>query len=409
MRIALLTYRGNPFCGGQGVYVQHLSRELARLGHQVDVLSGQPYPDLDAEVRLRPVPSLDLYREPDPFRIPRAGEFRDWIDGLEVGTMLGGGFPEPLTFSLRARRLLAAQPGRYDVVHDNQCLGYGLLGLRRLGLPLVTTVHHPIQLDRDLELAAADRWRRVSLRRWYGFCRMQRRVAPRLRHVVTVSEASRAEIVEHLGVPAERVRVVPLGVDIDRYHPDPAVARVPGRVVTIASADVPLKGVQTLVDAVAKVRTERDVRLVLIGSARTDGPTADLVARRSLGDAVHFAGRLSQAELIQHLREAEVAVVPSLFEGFSLPLVEAMACGTPVVATTAGALPEVAGPDGEAALLVPPGDVDALAHGIRRILDDAGLRARLGAGGRNRALSRFTWRAAATATAEVYRDAMAAC
>jgi glycosyltransferase involved in cell wall biosynthesis len=409
VRIALLTYRGNPYCGGQGVYVHHLSRELARLGHQVDVLAGQPYPDLDPEVRLRPVPSLDLYREPDPFRLPLPGEFRDWIDGLEVATMLGGGFPEPLTFSLRARRLLAAHPGRYDVVHDNQCLGYGMLGLRRLGLPLVTTVHHPIQLDRALELAAAGRWRRLSLRRWYGFCRMQRRVAPRLPRVVTVSEASRAQIVEHLGVPAERVRVVPLGVDVDRFRPDPAVARVPGRLVTTASADVPLKGLHTLVDAVAKVRTERDVRLVLIGSARTDGPAADLVARRSLDDVVHFAGRLSQPELIRQLREAEVAVVPSLFEGFSLPLAEAMACGTPVVTTTAGALPEVAGPDGEAALLVPPGDVDALARAIRRCLDDAELRARLGAGGRERVLSRFSWRAAATGTAEVYREAMAAC
>jgi len=159
LRVALLTYRGNPFCGGQGVYVRHLSRELARLGHRVDVLSGQPYPALDDGPTLVEVPGLDLYREPDPFRMPKRGEYRDWVDVLEVATMMTAGFPEPMTFALRAGRLLRAQRGRYDVVHDNQSLGYGLLSL---GLPLVTTVHHPVQIDRALELDAAQGIRRVS-------------------------------------------------------------------------------------------------------------------------------------------------------------------------------------------------------------------------------------------------------
>src|SRR6478735_3909421 len=174
LRIALLTYKGNPFCGGQGVYVRHLSRELARLGHRVEVIGAQPYPVLDDgplvgdRLSLTELPSLDLYRQPDPFRTPKRGEYRDWIDALEVGTMWTGGFPEPLTFSLRARRHLAARRGDFDVVHDNQTLGYGLLG--DLGAPLVTTIHHPITVDRQLELDAADsRQRRFSVRRWYAF------------------------------------------------------------------------------------------------------------------------------------------------------------------------------------------------------------------------------------------------
>ncbi len=186
LRIALLTYKGNPFCGGQGVYVRHLSRELARLGHSVEVIGAQPYPVLDEGVPLTELPSLDLYRSPDPFRTPRRGEYRDWIDALEVATMWTGGFPEPLTFSLRARRHLLARRGEFDVVHDNQTLGYGLLG--DLGAPLVTTIHHPITVDRQLELDAADgRRRRLSVRRWYGFTRMQKRVARRLPSVLTVS------------------------------------------------------------------------------------------------------------------------------------------------------------------------------------------------------------------------------
>jgi glycosyltransferase involved in cell wall biosynthesis len=407
LRIALLTYRGNPFCGGQGVYVRHLSRELIRLGHQVDVLSGPPYPVLDEGVTLTRVPSLDLYREPDPFRTPRLGEYRDWVDALEVATMMTAGFPEPMTFSLRARRLLAQRRGRYDVVHDNQTLGYGLLGLSRLGLPLVTTIHHPVQIDRELELAAAVGWRRLSLRRWYGFTRMQRRVARRLTHTITVSESSREQIVRHLGIPSNRVEVAPIGTDADLFRPDPTVSRIPGRIVTTASADVPLKGLLPLVEAIAKVRTERQVELVVVGSTRAGGPVAELIDRYSLSDAIRFTGRVTDAELVGFLQSAELAVVPSLFEGFSLPLVEAMACGTPVIATTGGALPEVAGRHGETALLVPPGDAQALAAAISAALDDPALRARLGAAGRNRAVARFTWRAAAERTVDVYRKAMA--
>jgi glycosyltransferase involved in cell wall biosynthesis len=406
LRIALLSYRGNPFCGGQGVYVRQLSRELAGLGHRVDVLAGQPYPVLDDGVGLIRIPSLDLYREPDPFRVPRPGEYRDWIDVLEVATMMTAGFPEPMTFSLRALRELSARRDRYDVVHDNQSLGYGLLGLARLGLPLVTTVHHPVQIDRRLELAAAVGSRRLSLRRWYGFTRMQRRVAKHLRHVITVSESSRAEITEQLRIPAERIRVVGVGADVGVFHPDPSVPRVPDRIVTTASADVPLKGLLPLVEAVAKVRTERPAELVVVGSARRGGPVAEAISRYDLHDAVRFTGRLTEAELATELRRAALVVVPSLFEGFSLPLVEAMACGTPVVATTGGALPEVAGRHGETALLVPPGDPQALADAIVLMLADDALRARLGTAGRERVLRRFTWRAAAERTVECYRDAI---
>jgi glycosyltransferase involved in cell wall biosynthesis len=415
LKVGLLTYRGNPFSGGQGIYVRHLSRELARAGHQVTVLAGPPYPVLDEGVRLIEVPSLDLYREPDPFRVPRRDEYRDWIDVLEVGVMMTAGFPEPLTFSLRARRQLArtgAPHGpacppdclHFDVVHDNQCLGYGLLGIRQ---PLVATVHHPIQVDRDIELTAASGLRRVSLRRWYGFTTMQRRVARRLRHVITVSSASAAQITHHLGVRPENQTVVPVGTDPEVFSPDPTVPRVPGRVVTTASADVPLKGLAVLVEAIAKVRTERPVELVVIGTAKTGGAAADLIDRYGLAGAVRFTGRVSDAELVDHLRRAQLAVVPSLFEGFSLPAVEAMACATPLVATTGGALPEVVGPDGQAALLVPPGDPQALAVAIGRVLDDPDLGARLGAAGRARVVTRFTWRVAAQRTAEVYHKAIA--
>jgi MMP alpha-(1->4)-mannosyltransferase len=419
LRIALLSYKGNPYCGGQGVYVRHLSRELTRLGHRVEVIGAQPYPALDEGVLLTELPSLDLYRQPDPFRTPALREYRDWIDLIEVATMWSGGFPEPLTFSLRARRHLAARRGAFDIIHDNQTLGYGLLATRRTrpaGPPLVTTIHHPITVDRRLELAAApSRRRRLSLRRWYGFTRMQRRVARRLPSVLTVSDAARREIIDDFAVAPERVHVVPIGADTRVFHPDPAVPRVPGRIVTTASADVPLKGLLHLVDALAKVRTEHPgAHLVVVGTRPKQGPVAAALDALGLGGAggasgaVTFVKGISDAELADLVRGAEIACVPSLYEGFCLPAAEAMAAGTPLVATTGGAIPEVSGPDGETCLAVPPGDAGALAAALTRLLDDAALRERIAAAGRERVLRRFTWEQAARGTAEHYRAALAA-
>ncbi|MGW3956729.1 glycosyltransferase [Streptomyces sp. NPDC004752] len=410
LNIALLTYKGNPFCGGQGVYVRHLSRELARLGHRVEVIGSQPYPVLDAELpglTLTELPSLDLYRQPDPFRTPRWDEYRDWIDALEVATMWTGGFPEPLTFSLRARRRLLARRGEFDVVHDNQTLGYGLLG--DVGAPLVTTVHHPITVDRQLELDAAEgRRRRLSVRRWYGFTRMQKRVARRLPSILTVSGTSRQEIVDHLGVRDDRVHVVHIGADTDLFAPDPSVPLVPGRIVTTSSADVPLKGLVFLVEALAKVRTEHPAaHLVVVGKRAEEGPVAHAIERYGLQGAVEFVKGITDAELVDLVRSAEAACVPSLYEGFSLPAAEAMATGTPLVATTGGAIPEVAGRDGETCLAVPPGDAGALAAALSRLLRDPGLRARLGRAGRARVLRHFTWARAAEGTVAHYREAIA--
>ncbi|MEV4276303.1 glycosyltransferase family 4 protein [Actinoplanes xinjiangensis] len=415
LRIALLSYRSKPHSGGQGIYVRHLSRELVRLGHQVEVFSGPPLPELDDGVGLTVLPSLDLYREPDPFRTPKRSEFQSGIDVLEWLAMCTGAFPEPLTFSLRAWRHLRERLAEFDVVHDNQGLGYGMLPLSRTGTPLVATIHHPITVDRDLELAAAPDWkRRLSLRRWYAFTRMQGRVARRLPWLTTVSQAARNEIVEAFRVPAERLRVIGVGVDVDTFSPAPSTAGPAGdatgraRVVSVASADVPLKGLPELIEAVAKLRADHDVELVVVGSARPDGPAARAITRLGLDDAVRFVSGISDGELADLFRSATVAAVPSRYEGFSLPAVEAMACGVPLVVTTAGALPEVTGPDGLASLHVPPGDPGALSAAIGRLLDDEALRRRLGAQGRERAVEHFTWRRTAIRTAEWYADAIAA-
>jgi len=409
LRVALLTYRGNPRCGGQGVYIRQLSRALISQGHSVEVISGPPYPELDPGVPLTPLPSLDLYRPEDPFRIPRPGEFRSATDVLEFALMCSAGFPEPLTFSLRAWRHLRRRAAEFDVVHDNQCLGYGMLRVAALGMPVLTTIHHPVCVDRDLELAQApSRWRRLTLRRWYGFTRMQARVARRLPRIVTVSESSRQDIARTMGVDPQRIAVVPLGVDADVFRPLPGIAPVPGRILTTTSADVALKGLVTLVRALPLVRQRRpDAHLVVVGSPRPDGAVERALAELNLNGAVRFQTGVSDRRLLELYAEAEVAAVPSLYEGFSLPAVEAMACGKALVATTGGALPEVLGGDGRTAVLVPPGDPHSLAAALVDLLADPAGRRRIGSAARDRARERFSWEAAARSTAAQYRLAMA--
>ena len=409
LRIAYLVYRGNPRCGGQGVYTRHLTRELAELGHSVTVFSGPPYPELAEPVELVKVASLDLYREPDPFRVPRLREFTAPVDLLEFALMCTAGFPEPLTFSLRARRLLAGHLGEFDLVHDNQCLGSGIVGMMNDGWPVLATIHHPITVDRELDLAHADGWqRRLTLKRWYGFVGMQARVARRMQRIVTVSESSRRDIADQLGVAPERIAVVPVGVDGAVFRPMPGVARVPGRIMTTASADAPMKGLVPLLEALAKVRTERqDAHLVVVGRLRDGSTIPAALDRLGLKGAVRFVSGLSDQSIVDLYAEAEVAVVPSLYEGFSLPAIEAMACGVPLVATTGGALPEVTGPSGAAALLVPPNEPGALAQAILTVLGDPRLRLRLGAAGRKRTAERFSWPVTARATAEQYYELLA--
>jgi len=406
LRIAYLVYRGNPRCGGQGVYTRHLARELVAMGHSVDVFSGQPWPvlDLDEGVGFTPVPGLDLYRDPDPFRVPHPREFRSSIDLLEFAVMCTAGFPEPRTFSMRARRILAARRDRYDIVHDNQCLGSGLLGMLEDGWPLLTTLYHPITVDRELALAKAENaYRRATQRRWFGFLGMQKRVAAQLPRVVTVSESSKHDIAAQMGVPLHRMTVVPVGVDHTVFRPRPEVARVPGRIMVTSSSDVPMKGLVPLLEALAKLRTERDLELVVIGRPTEGGRVARTIDRLGLAPIVRCVSGISDDDLACLYAEAEVAVVPSLYEGFSLPAIEAMACGVPLVATTGGALPEVVGRHGETGLLVTPDDPEALAAGIRAVLDDPELARRLGEGGRERVLGVFTWAATAKGTAEQYQ------
>lgn len=403
LRICLLTYRGNPTCGGQGVYIKYLSRALKELGHEVHVLSGPPYPQLDEGITLHRIPSLDLYNPNHLFKI---SNFRDLLSPLnlfEYLSMCLGGFPEPFTFGFRARNHLRHGRDGYDIVHDNQSLSYGLLGIAT-AYPIVATIHHPITVDRDKELEAAGTFlRRLMVRRWYSFIHMQIRVSAKISRIITVSECSKRDISKSFMVPTEQFRVVPNGINTDFFHPLEGVRRAEDLILVTNSADTPLKGLRYLLEAVSRIRHQRPVRLVVIGEPKRNGAIERLVGELSLSDVVRFTGRIADHEFARHYAEATMAVIPSLYEGFGMPAGEAMACGVPVVSTTGGALPEVVG---DAGILVPPADTSALQSAITALLNDPDKRARLGHAGLKRVSHSLTWRHAAEKTVDVYREAI---
>jgi glycosyltransferase involved in cell wall biosynthesis len=405
LRIAYLTYRGKPHVGGQGVYTRHLTKALVDLGHHVEVFGGQPYPILDSRIPLHKLPSLDIFNDQYPGRFPAYWEIKDWPSFVETAQFLKGTFGEPRAFSIRAYNELSKRVNDFDLVHDNQCLGYGILKIEKQ-IPTIVTLHHPITKDRKLEMEHTKTWfKRRAISRWYSFVNMQGKVASKMPRVVVVSENSIADIHTDMKVSLDRMKLVPVGVDPDLFTPLPHIARKPGHLITTASADVALKGLSYLLEALAKIRTERDVHLTIIGRPR-EGANADLIRKLGLTDCITHVSGVSDERIVELYAESELAVVPSLYEGFSLPAIEAMSTGICLVATTGGALPEVTGADNDTVLSCPAGDAEALAASIRRGLDNAELRQRIGAAGRKRVVERWSWKHCAQLTVDQYREVL---
>lgn len=401
LNICLLSYRSNPHSGGQGVYLKNLSRSLKDRGHRVTVISGPPNPDLDPDIDLVRLPCLDLYDPADPFRMPSLRELCHPINLIEwigVSTM---GFPEPFTFGLRAWHYLRLSLDNFDIVHDNQSLSYGLWALSRR-IPTIATIHHPITVDRRIAIRSERKtWRKAKQWRWFSFIGMQQRVARSLPGIITVSEAARRDISRDFSINDRRFHIVPNGIDTKRFYPIAQIDRDPQRLIVTNSADIPLKGLHFLLQAVARIARTRSICLTVIGSPKKNSSIPGLIAELGIGSHVNFTGRIDHGEFVRQYARASIAVVPSVYEGFGLPAGEAMACAVPVISTTGGALPEVVGKSG---ILVPPADADALVTAITDLMDHPDKAHRLGTRGYRRVMKEFTWSRAAERTERAYRE-----
>ncbi len=399
LKIALLGYRSHPHVGGQGIYLKYLSRALAAIGHSVVVYSGQPYPELDKNIALVKVPSLDLYASDDHIRALRWRHLRSFTDTFEWWTMATGGFAEPYTFGRRVSKQLHNK--NFDIIHDNQSLCHALVDLQKLGVPVVSTIHHPIHRDKMLALESEPRWfYRLLIKRWYGFLNMQERVVNKLQNVVTVSKISQQDIQKHFGRNCDNTPVIHNGIDTETFKPQPHIDKIPYRVITTASADQPLKGLSYLLQAVADLKSSYpEIHLRVIGKLKPNGTTQALLTKLALGKHVSFISGISTEELVEEYAASSAAVSPSLYEGFGLPAGEAMACGIPVIATNGGALPEVVG---DAGIIVPAGDANAIAQQLTALFNNPLLQSELSLAGRKRIEQHFSWTQVAKELTQYY-------
>jgi len=395
------------FCGGQGVYLYYLSRELLRLGHEVHVFVGPPYAETVPGVVVHHIDSLNLYDRKDGF-LPADAPLRilEPLNLYEFAATRIGMFPEMLTFSLRAfaaiRRL--SMQRRFDIIHDNQCLGYGLLLMKTLGIPVIATIHHPLGIDRRADLLQARSIRERMERIIHYPIIMQQIVTRYLDRVITVSQSAAEQIRGHFPIPDGKMEIVYNGVDTEMFRPREGIAKEPNSLIVVGNTEDRKKGILYLLRAMRLLRDEMDVRLTIVDAGLPKSKfAARLIHEYGLQDRVRFTGRISTEDLALRYAASEVAVTPSLYEGFGFPAVEAMACGVPVITTSGGALPEVVD-DGKTGLMVPPGNPEELARAIKVLLDDAGLRRRLGANGRDTVQRRFTWIEATKQIVEIYEE-----
>jgi glycosyltransferase involved in cell wall biosynthesis len=410
MKICFLMYQGNMYSGGQGVYLYYLTRELARMGHDVHVIAGPPYPTLDESVTAHNIRDYSYWtyhhmKQDFIFNRPPASYFHPWnfyefaSTRVNLSSLLAN-------FSIRAYFKLRelSKEHRFDVVHDNQTLSYGVWAVHKSGFPLVATIHHPLKYDLRNALRQSrstyEKARRILWSPWM----MQEWAAKAVDRVIVVSETSRVDVEEAFQLPPERVRTVYNGIDTETFRPLPGVERQPNKLLYVGNSEDRNKGARFFIEALNLLKDELDFHVTFVDNEKwLLKLVPPLVDAYGLNSRIEFTGRVPTADLVRHYNEAKLLVTSSVHEGFGLPLAEAMACGTPTVATEIGAYKEIV-EHGVSGWLVPPSNPQALADAIRMMWNDASLRQRLSAGGRERIQRKFNWRKAAEETLAVYEE-----
>jgi glycosyltransferase involved in cell wall biosynthesis len=390
LKIAILSYRSAPFGGGQGIYVYELSKALNSIGHNVDVISGPPYPELIADIELVKLPGLNLFSTfqfRERLKIFFHTKNKSLDDWYEFSSTLMGGFPELQTFGNRAKIFLSDK--NYDAVIDNQSISFGMIDIQK-SKPLIEIMHHPITKDYFYDLKfARGLVQRLSKMRWFSFLKMQKKVAKQIKVVVTPSLNSKQDIHHDFKVPMQNIQVIPNGIDFNTFCALPNIVPRVNGVITTASADVPLKGLDFSLHAIARLKSEYpDIKLTVIGSPRAEGHTERLIKRLKLEEQVSFKTNLTKEEITHEYAKSSVAVVSSLYEGFGFPVGEAMACATPLVATNVASIPEITG---SFAQLIPAEDEEAIYQGIKNIFQNPQkykIQAELG---RQHIIENFNW------------------
>jgi glycosyltransferase involved in cell wall biosynthesis len=391
LNIAILSYRSAKFGGGQGVYIKDISFALSLMGHNIDVISGPPYPDLHDGVKLIKLPGLDLFETfsfKDRFKKFKKKKSKNFDDYYEFFIALAGGFPELRTFGNRANNYLKIN-NNYDVIIDNQSISYGLIEIQKR-FPLIEIIHHPITFDFRFELAASEKIKyKISRYLWYSFLKMQKQVAPKLQNIITVSQSSKKGIIEEFNCKKNNILVINNGLDTEEFSPIEESVRDPNRLITTASADVPLKGLDYSLKALQILKKDNpNIHLIVIGSPKKGGHTERLIKELNIEDDVFFKKHISKEEIRKLYSTSSVAIVSSLYEGFGYPVIEAMSCEVPLIATNVSSIPELVGKYG---ILIDPKDENLLSHKIKNVLSNYDDHKKTAIQGRQHIIKTFNW------------------
>ena len=391
LKIAILSYRSAPFGGGQGIYIRDISRALSIVGHRIDVISGPPYPNLVDEINLIKLPGLDLFQTfsfKERLRIFYNIKNKKLVDFYEFISVLFGGFPEMRTFGYRANKFLKLS-SHYDIIIDNQSLSYGILEIQKR-FPLIEIIHHPISKDYKFEYETASSFLyKLSRHRWYSFLKMQKKVAKNINNIVTPSKNSKKDIVVDFGVNQKNINVIYNGLDINIFIPYKNIKRDPFRLITTASADVALKGLDYSLRSLATLsKNFPEISLLVIGQLKKNGHTSRLIKELGIEDRVLFKTALTKEEIAKEYASSSVAIVSSLYEGFGYPVIEAMSCEIPLIATNTSSIPELVG---DFATLIPPMNENELSEAIKKILNNYEKYKKIAESGRHHIIENFNW------------------
>ncbi len=406
MKICLLCYRGNPYSGGQGIYLRYVAEELVRQGHSVHAIVGPPYPPEIDGVTVHYISNNEYFvkkkgeviNPESPFDILSPVNFYEYLHTR------AGAFPEISSFSYRAYFLLRQlqKQEKFDLIHDNQCVGYGLLFMKTLGIPVISTIHHPLSIDLENVLERVDSFKKKVKSVIFYPLLMQQFVSKRLDHVITVSEDSRRTINRDFGVPVEKQTVVYNGIDRSVFRPLDNVKRKNNNIIFVGNVEDGKKGFVYLLKALTLMK-EDVVLTVVDGGAPHRKITQMMVDKLGIREKIDFAGKATMDELVKLYSEATIAIVPSVYEGFGFPAAEAMSCGCPVISSDGGALPEVVGDSG---IVVPARDEAALASAIDELITDRKRLTALGRAGIERVIKMFNWKTAVEQMVEVFENSI---
>ena len=390
LNIAILSYRSAEFGGGQGVYIKDISKVLQKAGHRVDVISGPPYPSLEPGIKLIKLPGLNLFETfsfKDRLKKILNKKNKSFYDYYEFISVLLGGFPEPKTFGYRADKFLSKN--NYDIIIDNQSISYGMLKIQKNN-PFIEIIHHPITFDFKFELAASEKIKyKISRYRWYSFLKMQKKVAPKIKNIITPSHSAKKGIIEEFNCYEDAVTVINNGLDTDEFSPIESITPDPFRLITTASADVTLKGLDYSLMALKLLKKEYPkIHLIVIGKMKEGGHTERLIERLNISESVFFKSNLSKNDINELYASSSIAIVSSLYEGFGYPVIEAMSCEVPLIATNVSSIPELTS---NFAILISSKDENAIVENVKNILLNYKSYKERAIRGRNHIIQTFNW------------------